>query len=90
MKRHCWSVSARDNFNCITTHEYNGAEYTDGEVGTPNGFVSVYSEESLSSYRFIWGGRLYYMSEHVPRNARGLAIVAGKLVKRIVAGEWEE
>ena len=78
------------NHSCITREEWDGTSWYSGEVGTPHGFVSVYSQgldgdNPSTSYRAIYRGRYYYATEKTAHTPRGLAITAGRFMRKVVA-----
>lgn len=59
----------------------------DGEVVTPQGIVSVYSDERYTRLDFVYGGRLYMRNDRGgKRTERGLAILAGRFAREIAGG----
>ena len=89
-KKHYNVFSHHENWSSIKTCESKHGSWLEGEVGTPSGFVLVYSQGDdfpNSSYRLIWKEKYYLMSEPVERTSRGLAIIAGKFVKQVIEGQ---
>ena len=83
---HEWSMKVARASGNFSTHELrDGTSYLTGEVTTPLGFVSVYSQDDHSSYRVVIGGRLYARSENAGRSSRGLTIVAARFAREIAA-----
>lgn len=65
-----------------------GETYLQGEVITPQGIVTVYSQGgprwfTASSYRIVVNGRLHTRGEKRRRTKRGLAIMAGRFAREI-------
>ena len=81
-----------ESHSAITRNGDPGAHWFDGEVYTPRGIVVVYSQgledrdSTSSAYRTVYRGRYYYASERKARTLHGLAIMAGKFMREVVAG----
>lgn len=84
-----WDVKVRRNSSGgISPHPHG---WISGEVHTPFGIVSVYSQGDddtypHSSYRIILGGRLYCYSEDKQRAPRGLVAMAGRIARELAEG----
>ena len=80
--------------DCAIQHvKGDTGEWNDGEVFTPFGVVSVYSERQTTpagkrndyeSYGFVWGGRYYSRRGNRYRTKIGLARIAARLIKEVV------
>ena len=79
-----WSFAVGQSHSNIYHRQRDGYEWYEGNLVTPLGFVSVYTDDRCASYAFIWRGRKWYFSEYRGRTPRGLAIAAGKFARRIV------
>ncbi len=58
-----------------------------GDVLTPWGIVSVYTEERATIYGVVHDGRHHMRTENRTRTNRGIAIEAAKFAKRVVSGD---
>jgi hypothetical protein len=75
----------------IGTRRSDEFVWLDGEVVTPRGIVTVYSQSDerrggYSRYDFVYGGRLYVRTENVERTVRGLAIMAARFAEEVARG----
>jgi len=68
----------------IRTHKNEVGSWLEGVVATRHGFVSVYSEQGHSGFRFIYQGRHYSATVPKALTDRGLTMLAGKFANYIV------
>jgi hypothetical protein len=78
-----YSIPRSSGYGLETTNAGTDREYVDGYVVTPHGVVLVYSQfqPPWTSYRFVWGGRMYHHREGRYRTKRGLTCMAGRFAR---------
>ncbi len=85
-----WKVGRVEGHLEQHNRQNTGHEYYDGIVTTPLGHVWVqYADAENTVLRFIHAGRAHYVSLSRGYTRRGLAMLAGRFAKAVVAGkEW--
>lgn len=88
-----YQFTVHQNVSSISEEDVGAYVRRAGIVVTPYGIVIVESmsqaERPHSYYEFVWQGRRHIWSERKGRTARGLAIMAGKLVRGVVEEEQQ-
>ena len=86
-----WATAIDGGRGMISEHGAGPDRYLEGVVATCYGYVWVYSQgftgerRQSSAYRAILGGVEYCKGEGVARSKFGLAIMAGKFIRRLYA-----
>lgn len=83
------SFSVGSGFSWITTTEHNGMIYYDGNVITPHGIVSVYSQMDLTSMTFVWNGKQYRRTCRRRFGPRSLSKFAKAFAKEIASAKTQ-
>lgn len=64
----------------------DGSKFRTGGIMHPRGVVFVWASDSFTLLSFVWGGYQYSLQEERGHTRRGIAILAGRFVRDVIAG----